>query len=546
MFSYKLLFFLPLISTIFTYPFGVLLGDKTAQYFSSTLISIAAILSWFLFISFSMSPSPEIIIPVLEWFFVSGQFFNWGISVNSLTLLMLTLVLTVSALVHIYSIEYMAHDNSKVRFMTYLSLFTFCMVALVVSDNLIQLFFGWEGVGLASYLLIGFWHHKKSANLAAMKAFLVNRVADFGFLIGIATLYIFLDTLSINEIIAGKEELLNYDINFLSFNINALVFSCFFLFIGAMGKSAQFGFHTWLPDAMEGPTPVSALIHAATMVTAGVFLTVRFSELMVMSDFIMTFVLIIGLLTAFFAASVGFFQKDIKKVIAYSTCSQLGFMFVACGLGAFNIAIFHLITHGYFKALLFLSSGSVIHGVHDEQDMDKMGNLFPKMKITAVMMWIGTLAIIGFPYSSGYFSKDLILSSSFNLNSFGPLVYFILAIVSAMTAFYSFRLIFKVFHGKYNGSYDYEKIHESGPFLLVPLLLLSIGAIFAGYFLISLRSASKSKYFDTSIIFLYQDINFYSSVFPILSKSFIATVVAFAVYSYGFNLNNRADFKKRF
>ena len=483
MLSYKLLFFLPLISTIFTYPFGVLLGEKTAQYFSSTLISIAAILSWFLFISFSSSSSSEIIIPVLEWFFVSGQFFNWGISVNSLTLLMLTLVLTVSALVHIYSIEYMSHDNSKVRFMTYLSLFTFCMVALVVSDNLIQLFFGWEGVGLASYLLIGFWHHKKSANLAAMKAFLVNRVADFGFLIGIATLYIFLDTLSINEIIAGKEKLFSYQINFLGFEINALIFSCFFLFIGAMGKSAQFGFHTWLPDAMEGPTPVSALIHAATMVTAGVFLTVRFSELMVMSDFIMTFVLIIGLLTAFFAASVGFFQKDIKKVIAYSTCSQLGFMFVACGLGAFNIAIFHLITHGYFKALLFLSSGSVIHGVHDEQDMDKMGNLFSKMKITAVMMWIGTLAIIGFPYSSGYFSKDLILSSSFNLISLGPLVYVILAIVSAMTAFYSFRLIFKVFHGNYNGSYDYEKIHESGPFMLVPLLLLSVGAILAGFFL---------------------------------------------------------------
>jgi len=425
MLSYKLLFFLPLISTIFTYPFGVLLGEKTAQYFSSTLISIAAILSWFLFISFSSSSSSEIVIPVLEWFFISGQFFNWGISVNSLSLLMLTLVLTVSALVHIYSIEYMSHDNSKVRFMTYLSLFTFCMVALVVSDNLIQLFFGWEGVGLASYLLIGFWHHKKSANLAAMKAFLVNRVADFGFLIGIATLYIFLDTLSINEIIAGKEKLSSYQINFLGFEINALIFSCFFLFIGAMGKSAQFGFHTWLPDAMEGPTPVSALIHAATMVTAGVFLTVRFSELMVMSDFIMTFVLIIGLLTAFFAASVGFFQKDIKKVIAYSTCSQLGFMFVACGLGAFNIAIFHLITHGYFKALLFLSSGSVIHGVHDEQDMDKMGNLFSKMKITAVMMWIGTLAIIGFPYSSGYFSKDLILSSSFNLITLGPLVYVI-------------------------------------------------------------------------------------------------------------------------
>ena len=546
MLSYKLLFFLPLISTIFTYPFGVLLGEKTAQYFSSTLISIAAILSWFLFISFSSSSSSEIIIPVLEWFFVSGQFFNWGISVNSLTLLMLTLVLTVSALVHIYSIEYMSHDNSKVRFMTYLSIFTFCMVALVVSDNLIQLFFGWEGVGLASYLLIGFWHHKKSANLAAMKAFLVNRVADFGFLIGIATLYIFLDTLSINEIIAGKEKLLSYQINFLGFEINALIFSCFFLFIGAMGKSAQFGFHTWLPDAMEGPTPVSALIHAATMVTAGVFLTVRFSELMVMSDFIMTFVLIIGLLTAFFAASVGFFQKDIKKVIAYSTCSQLGFMFVACGLGAFNIAIFHLITHGYFKALLFLSSGSVIHGVHDEQDMDKMGNLFSKMKITAVMMWIGTLAIIGFPYSSGYFSKDLILSSSFNLISLGPLVYVILAIVSAMTAFYSFRLIFKVFHGNYNGSYDYEKIHESGPFMLVPLLLLSVGAILAGFFLNDLLAGYNSKNFWNGIIFLSQDKQYYSSFYPILSKSLVAFGVGLAVYYYGYNLNKLADLKKRF
>ncbi len=546
MLSYKLLFFLPLISTIFTYPFGVLLGEKTAQYFSSTLISIAAVLSWFLFISFSSSSSSEIIIPVLEWFFVSGQFFNWGISVNSLTLLMLTLVLTVSALVHIYSIEYMSHDNSKVRFMTYLSLFTFCMVALVVSDNLIQLFFGWEGVGLASYLLIGFWHHKKSANLAAMKAFLVNRVADFGFLIGIATLYIFLDTLSINEIIAGKEKLLSYKINFLGFEINALVFSCFFLFIGAMGKSAQFGFHTWLPDAMEGPTPVSALIHAATMVTAGVFLTVRFSELMVMSDHIMTFVLVIGLLTAFFAASVGFFQKDIKKVIAYSTCSQLGFMFVACGLGAFNIAIFHLITHGYFKALLFLSSGSVIHGVHDEQDMDKMGNLFSKMKITAVMMWIGTLAIIGFPYSSGYFSKDLILSSSFNLISLGPLVYVILAIVSAMTAFYSFRLIFKVFHGNYNGSYDYEKIHESGPFILVPLLLLSAGAILAGYFLNDLLAGYDSKNFWNGIIFLTQDKQYYSSFYPILSKTLVAFGVGLAVYYYGYNLNKLTDLKKRF
>jgi NADH-quinone oxidoreductase subunit L len=420
------------------------------------------------------------------------------------------------------------------------------MVALVVSDNLIQLFFGWEGVGLASYLLIGFWHHKKSANLAAMKAFLVNRVADFGFLIGIATLYICLDTLSINDVIAQKDKLYQIQITFLGQQINALVFACFFLFIGAMGKSAQFGFHTWLPDAMEGPTPVSALIHAATMVTAGVFLTVRFSELMVMSDFVMTFVLTIGLMTAFFAASVGFFQKDIKKVIAYSTCSQLGFMFVACGLGAFNVAIFHLITHGYFKALLFLSSGSVIHGVHDEQDMDKMGNLFSQMKFTAIMMWIGTLAIIGFPYSSGYFSKDLILSSSFNLNQNGALVYVILAVVSAMTAFYSFRLIFKVFHGKYRGEYKYEKIHESGFFMLTPLFILSIGAIFAGYFLKDIIAGNNLNDFWRGVIFIGSSEHHYSSMFTILSKSLVGLGVLIAVYYYGFQEVKLLQLKNQF
>ena len=546
MISYKLLFFLPLFSTMFTYPLGMLLGSKTAQYLSSGLISLSAIISWVLFVDFYNTGSNEMIIPILDWLLISGQFFNWGIAINSLTLIMLTLVLTVSALVHIYSIEYMAHDKSKTRFMTYLSLFTFCMVALVVSDNLIQLFFGWEGVGLASYLLIGFWHHKKSANLAAMKAFLVNRGADFGFLIGIASLYIFLDTLSINEIIKEKDFLLYFEREFVGMTVDALTFACFFLFIGAMGKSAQFGFHTWLPDAMEGPTPVSALIHAATMVTAGVFLTVRFSELMVMSDFVMTFILIIGLLTAFFAASVGFFQKDIKKVIAYSTCSQLGFMFVACGLGAFNIAIFHLITHGYFKALLFLSSGSVIHGVHDEQDMDKMGNLFPKMKLTAIMMWIGTLAIVGFPYSSGYFSKDLILSSSFNLHSLGSLVYIILAIVSAMTAFYSFRLIFKVFHGTYNGDYDYNKIHESGIFMILPLVLLSVGAIFAGYFFNNILSGYNAEEFWNKIIFLSKEKPQYSSFFPIFSKTLIAMGIALAVYFYGFNQAKLSDLKKQF
>jgi len=315
------------------------------------------------------------------------------------------------------------------------------------------------------------------------------------------------------------------------------------LFVGAMGKSAQFGFHTWLPDAMEGPTPVSALIHAATMVTAGVFLTVRFSELMVMSDFILNFILVIGLITAFFAASVALFQKDIKKVIAYSTCSQLGFMFVACGLGAFNVAIFHLITHGYFKALLFLSSGSVIHGVHDEQDMDKMGNLFSKMKITSIVMWIGTLAIVGFPFMSGYYSKDLILNASFNLYELGSLVYILLAIISAMTAFYSFRLIFKVFHGKYNGSFDYEKIHESNYVMLVPLFILSFGSIFAGYFFNEILSGNYSFDFWRGVIFLSQDEHHYSSIYTVLSKSMITFAIVLCIYLYGFHLDKIAKLK---
>ena len=440
----------------------------------------------------------------------------------------------------------MSHDKSKNRFMVYLSLFTFCMVSLVVSDNIVQLFFGWEGVGLASYLLIGFWHHKKTANNAAIKAFLVNRIADFGFLIGIALLYIYSDSLSITDIIASKDYLKSIPINFISIETDVLTISCFFLFIGAMGKSAQFGFHTWLPDAMEGPTPVSALIHAATMVTAGVFLTVRFSELMVMSDFILNFILVVGLITAFFAASVALFQKDIKKVIAYSTCSQLGFMFVACGLGAFNVAIFHLITHGYFKALLFLSSGSVIHGVHDEQDMDKMGNLFSKMKITTIVMWIGTLAIIGFPYMSGYYSKDLILNASFNLNEWGSLVYILLAIISAMTAFYSFRLIFKVFHGKYNGTYDYEKIHESNFIMLIPLFILSFGSIFAGYFFNEILSGYSPSDFWGGVIFLSNETQNHSSIYAILSKSMITFAILLCIYMYALNLEKIANLKKQF
>ena len=546
MLLFKLLFFIPLLSTVITYPAGLLINDRASQIISSSLISISAIVSWLCLYNYVNDDLNPFVIDIFSWILISGSYLDWSIAVNPLTLLMLTLVLTVSALVHIYSIEYMSHDKSKNRFMVYLSLFTFCMVSLVVSDNIVQLFFGWEGVGLASYLLIGFWHHKKTANNAAIKAFLVNRIADFGFLIGIALLYIYSDSLSITDIIASKDYLKSIPINFISIETDVLTISCFFLFIGAMGKSAQFGFHTWLPDAMEGPTPVSALIHAATMVTAGVFLTVRFSELIVMSDFILNFILVVGLITAFFAASVALFQKDIKKVIAYSTCSQLGFMFVACGLGAFNVAIFHLITHGYFKALLFLSSGSVIHGVHDEQDMDKMGNLFSKMKITTIVMWIGTLAIIGFPYMSGYYSKDLILNASFNLNEWGSLVYILLAIISAMTAFYSFRLIFKVFHGKYNGNYDYEKIHESNFIMLIPLFILSFGSIFAGYFFNEILSGHSPSDFWGGVIFLSNETHPHSSIYAIFSKSMITFAILLCIYMYALNLEKIANLKKQF
>ena len=506
MISYKLLFFLPLISTIFTYPFGVLLGSKTAQYLSSGLISLSAIISWMLFIDFYKSGSNEMIIPILDWLLISGQFFNWGIAINSLTLIMLTLVLTVSALVHIYSIEYMAHDKSKVRFMTYLSLFTFCMVALVVSDNLIQLFFGWEGVGLASYLLIGFWHHKKSANLAAMKAFLVNRVADFGFLIGIASLYIFLDTLSINEIIKEKNFLLYFEIEFLGMNVDVLTFACFFLFIGAMGKSAQFGFHTWLPDAMEGPTPVSALIHAATMVTAGVFLVVRCSPIYEYSQFALSLITIIGMTTAIFAASVALVQNDIKKIIAYSTCSQLGYMFFAAGVGAYNVAMFHLFTHAFFKALLFLGSGSVIHSFKNEQDITNMGGVWKKLPYTYAFMIIGTLALTGFPFLSGYYSKDAIIEFAYLRGSnLGYLAAFIGVFTAFLTSIYSWRLIFKTFHGNYNNkTQDIKSLHESPYAMLIPLLLLSIGAIAAGFLFKDLFIGHEKSYefWGESILFL--------------------------------------------
>ena len=395
---------------------------------------------------------------------------------------MILLVNFISLLVHIYSVGYMQNDDKRPIFMSYLSLFTFFMLILVSSSNLIQLFLGWEGVGLTSYLLIGYYNHKASANKAAIKAFVVNRVGDFGFLIGIFAIFIVFGTINLKEIFLLVDTQDNAYFEFVGFSFHSLTLITMLLFIGSMGKSAQFGLHTWLADAMEGPTPVSALIHAATMVTAGVFLMVLMSPLLEKSSFTKDFILVIGCLTCFFAASVASTQDDIKKIIAYSTCSQLGYMFIAIGISAYNVAIFHLVTHAFFKALLFLGAGSVIHAMSDEQNIKKMGGLFNKIPVTYLLMLVGTLSLTGFPFFSAYFSKDLILEILYTSNnSISMYVYGIAVFVVFLTSFYSFRLFFYVFHGKCNAE---EKVlahvHESPNVMLIPLVILSFFSIFSG------------------------------------------------------------------
>jgi NADH-quinone oxidoreductase subunit L len=402
--------------------------------------------------------------------------------VDSLTAVMLVVVTTISSLVHIYSIGYMEEDPYKPRFFSYLSFFTFAMLMLVTADNLVQMFFGWEGVGLASYLLIGFWYHRPEANAAAIKAFVVNRIGDFGFALGIFAVFYLTGAVDFDTIFAQAPALAGKSFHFLSWNVNALTVVCLLLFMGAMGKSAQFLLHTWLPDAMEGPTPVSALIHAATMVTAGVFMVARLSPLFSLSPDASGFVTFIGATTAMFAATVGLVQNDIKRIIAYSTCSQLGYMFVAMGVGAYSVGMFHLFTHAFFKALLFLGSGSVIIAMHHEQDTRRMGGLWRKLPFTYATMVIGTLALTGFPFTAGYFSKDAIIESA--LVSSGTMASYGFAMTlgaAALTAFYSWRLIFKTFHGEPHDREHCEHAHETAKTMLVPLGLLAFGSIAAGY-----------------------------------------------------------------
>ena len=467
-----LIVFLPLIGSIISGFFGKILGLRLSHFISCSLIIASSILSAYLFymILNGYQTSNQFL---FDWINSGAIDASWSLKFDTLTSVMLVVVTSVSALVHIYSIGYMNHDPYQYRFFSYLSFFTFAMLMLVTSDNLLQLFFGWEGVGLASYLLIGFWYEKPSANAAAMKAFVVNRVGDFGFLLGIAVIYIATGSISFDVIFQKINNVNQFTINI----------ACLLLFMGAMGKSAQLFLHTWLPDAMEGPTPVSALIHAATMVTAGIFLVARCSPIFENSDLALSFIIIIGASTAFFAATVGLVQNDIKRIIAYSTCSQLGYMFVALGVGAYQVAIFHLFTHAFFKALLFLGSGSVIHAMSDEQDIQKMGGLYKIIPFTWIMMLIGTLALTGAPLLSGYYSKDAIIESAFASQAFGHEYAFYLLVFSALlTSFYSWRLIFLTFHGKTRASQDVlSKAHESPLSMTIPLLLLSFGALLSGY-----------------------------------------------------------------
>ncbi|MGE0239533.1 MAG: NADH-quinone oxidoreductase subunit L [Parvibaculaceae bacterium] len=452
-----------------------------AAYLTSGFLVVAAVLSWVALWQYMHEAAP-FKVEVLRWVNSGALAADWSFRIDTLTAVMLVVVNTVSSLVHIYSIGYMSHDPHQPRFFAYLSLFTFAMLMLVTSDNLLQMFFGWEGVGLASYLLIGFWYQKPSANAAAIKAFIVNRVGDFGFILGIAATFLIFGSIELDTIFGAASGQVGKSMQFLSWQVDVLTVICLLLFMGAMGKSAQFLLHTWLPDAMEGPTPVSALIHAATMVTAGVFLVARMSPLYELAPTAQEVVIIVGAVTAFFAATVGLVQNDIKRVIAYSTCSQLGYMFVAMGVGAYGVGMFHLFTHAFFKALLFLGSGSVIHAMSNEQDIRKMGGLAPHIRITWAMMLIGTLALTGFPYTAGYFSKDAIIESAFVSHAGAASFAFALLVIAAFcTSFYSWRLMFLTFHGEKRGAPEVmSHVHESPQVMLVPLYILAAGALLAG------------------------------------------------------------------
>ena len=537
--------FLPLLGSIIGY-FGRTLAKFFSEIITSLFVSTSAILSIIVFWSGIEKDNYNNYI-IFEWI-SSGNFVaNWSINIDPLSSVMLVVVTFVSALVHIYSIGYMSHDPYKPRFMSYLSLFTFSMLALVVSDNFLQLFFGWEGVGLCSYLLIGFWYKKETANNAAIKAFVVNRVGDFGLAIGIFLIFFYFGSINFNEVFQAAPQLIEKKISILGYEASLITFICLFLFIGAMGKSAQFLLHTWLPDAMEGPTPVSALIHAATMVTAGVFLVVRCSPLFEYSQTALNVVTVVGLITALFAASVALVQNDIKKIVAYSTCSQLGYMFFAAGVGAYHVAIFHLFTHAFFKALLFLGSGSVIHAFKDEQDIRNMGGVRKKLPYTYIFMLIGTLALTGFPFLSGFYSKDAIIEFAYFKNStLGNYAAFIGIFTAFLTSIYSWRLFFKTFHGPYNNKkIPISDTHESPAAMLIPLFFLGIGALFTGFVFKEIFIGHHSNdFWQTSIFFLNEIKHDHIPLWLLLiTPVLVITAIPISFYYFIINTKTLEEFK---
>ena len=475
--------FLPLLGFLIAGLGGYRLGKHGAEYVTVALMLVTAALSIRLFGTYALADHSQTV-TLMRWFTVKTMVIDWALRFDALTAVMLVVVNVVSCMVHVYSLGYMHDDPYRPRFFAYLSLFTFAMLMLVTADNLAQLFFGWEGVGLASYLLINFWFKKPSANAASIKAFLVNRVGDFGFALGIMGVFFAFGSIQFDNIFAQTGAPNTASFQLFGYTVNVVTVSCLLLFMGAMGKSAQLGLHTWLPDAMEGPTPVSALIHAATMVTAGVFMLCRLSPLFEMAPSVMEFVTVIGALTAFVAATIGLTQWDIKRVIAYSTMSQLGYMFFAVGVGAYGAAMFHLTTHAFFKALLFLGSGSVIHALGGEQDLRRMGGLARKIPATCILMWIGSLALAGVPLFAGYYSKDIILEAAYGAHTPVGQFAWILGIAAAlMTAFYSWRLLILTFHGKTRADHHaFDHAHESPPSMMIPLLVLAVGAVFSGWY----------------------------------------------------------------
>ncbi len=473
--------FLPLLGAITAGLFGRFIGDRGAQIVTCACLTLAAVFSIFVFVDVVVHADIHDV-SIFTWIESGSLKVEWSLHFDALTAVMVSVVTVVSAAIHVYSIGYMEHDPSVPRFFSYLSLFTFFMLMLVTAGNLIQLFFGWEGVGLCSYLLIGFWYDRPSANAAAIKAFIVNRVGDVGFTLGVLGIFLLFDSVNLNTIFGNIADVEGQTVNIFGFDADALTVVCLLLFMGAMGKSAQIGLHTWLPDAMEGPTPVSALIHAATMVTAGVFMVARMSPLFEHAPFALEVVAVIGATTAFFGATVGMTQTDIKRVIAYSTISQLGYMFFAIGVSAYAAAIFHVMTHAFFKALLFLGAGSVIHAMSGEQDMRRMGGIWRMIPLTWAIMWIGSLALAGIPFFAGYYSKDIILESAWGAHSVVGWYAYVMGVIAALlTAFYSWRLIYMTFHGTPKAD---EKVmahvHESPKVMIIPLIVLAVGSIFAG------------------------------------------------------------------